>query len=71
MLNGRVAARWVEIFDNFYKIVCRVFLFLFFVVVANAAVAVALYVFRELRLAAYRDRIAAACTSCYAKITCH
>ena len=37
---------------------------------ANAAVAVALYVFRELRLAAYRDRIAAACTvctSCYAK----
>ena len=43
------------------------FLFFFF---ANAAVAVALYVFRELRLAAYRDRIAAACTvctSCYAK----
>ena len=37
---------------------------------SNAAVVVALYVFRELRLAAYRDRIAAACTvctSCYAK----
>ena len=30
MLNGRVAARWVEIFDNFYKILCMVFLFLFF-----------------------------------------
>ena len=66
VLNSRVAARcgalrWVEIFDYFYKILCMVFLLFF----ANAAVA--LYVFRELRLAAYRDRIAAACTSCYAK----
>ena len=46
---------------------CMVILLLFFGV--NTAVAVALYVFRELRLAAYCDRIAAACTvctSCYA-----
>ena len=42
-------------------------IFFFF---ANAAVVVALYVLRELRLAAYRDRIAVACTVCtswYAK----
>ena len=43
-----------------------IFISLYFIFLANVAV----YVFRELRLAAYRDRIAAACTvctSCYAK----
>ena len=76
---GRGAARRVALGRNF-----RLFLqnfmygifyffinfFIIFFLCANAAVAVALYVFRELRLAAYRDRIAAACTvctSCYAK----
>ena len=26
MLNGRIAVRWVEIFDNFYKMLCYVML---------------------------------------------
>ena len=42
--SGRGAARWVEIFENF---VIKYGIFISFFSLANAAVAVALYVFRE------------------------
>ena len=70
VLNSRVAARRVALGRNFRLFLQNIMYGIFPFFFGNAAVAVALYVFRELRLAAYRDRIAAACTvctSCYAK----
>ena len=55
-------------YGSFYLFIY--FVIIFFLCKRSSKWAVALYVFRELRLAAYRDRIAAACTvctSCYAK----